>query len=121
MRLGWGHDDVHFLLVPGTQRSTSAGAHSTLHGVVFAILCPGPRGCESLQLHHAQVPGRDTSVSLLVMNSSSTGMPSLVFAMPRRIAGMMSSGFVTRSPWPPKARAIAAKSPEISVDRYFSV
>src|SRR6266851_8647606 len=31
-----------FLLVPGTQRSTSAGAHSTLHGVVFAILCPGP-------------------------------------------------------------------------------
>ena len=26
-----------------------------------------------------QVPGRDTSVSLLVMNSSSTGTPSLVF------------------------------------------
>ena len=45
-----------------------------------------------------QVPGRDTSVSFEVMNSSSTGMPSLVFAMPRWIAGMMSSGFVTRSP-----------------------
>jgi hypothetical protein len=42
------------------------------------------------------------------MNSSSTGTPSLVFWMPRWIAGMMSSGFVTRSPWPPKARAIAA-------------
>src|SRR5713226_5449516 len=56
----------------------------------------------------AHVPGLETSVSLLVMNSSSTGMPSLVFAMPRRIAGMMSSGFVTRSPWPPKARAMAA-------------
>ena len=27
----------------------------------------------------SQVPGRDTSVSLLVMNSSSTGTPSLVF------------------------------------------
>ncbi len=56
----------------------------------------------------AQVPGRDTSVSLLVMNSSSTGTPSFVFWMPRLIAGMMSSGLVTRSPWPPKARAIAA-------------
>jgi hypothetical protein len=44
------------------------------------------------------VPGRDTSVSLLVMNSSSTGTPSLVLAMPRLIAGMMSSGLVTRSP-----------------------
>ena len=55
-----------------------------------------------------QVPGLETSVSLEVMNSSSTGMPSLVFWMPRLIAGMMSSGFVTRSPWPPKARAIAA-------------
>jgi hypothetical protein len=31
----------------------------------------------------AQVPGLDTSVSLEVMNSSSTGMPSLVFWMPR--------------------------------------
>ena len=45
-----------------------------------------------------QVPGLETSVSLLVMNSSSTGMPSLVFWMPRWMAGMMSSGFVTRSP-----------------------
>ncbi len=44
------------------------------------------------------VPGRDTSVSLLVMNSSNTGMPSCVFWMPRLMAGMMSSGFVTRSP-----------------------
>ena len=130
-----------FLLVPGTQRSTSAGAHSTLHGVVFAILCPSPAvhrphsasktrvnvltsamprlgheivsasrlwRIDSTPSHHAHVPGRETSVSLLVMNSSSTGMPSLVFAMPRRIAGMISSGLVTRSPWPPKARAMAA-------------
>ncbi|MEA2896906.1 MAG: hypothetical protein QOJ84_2521 [Bradyrhizobium sp.] len=44
------------------------------------------------------VPGRDTSVSFDVMNSSSTGTPSFVFAMPRFIAGTMSSGFVTRSP-----------------------
>src|SRR5437588_2305666 len=60
------------------------------------------------QRANAQVPDLETSVSLLVMNSNSTGTPSLVFAMPRRMAGMMSSGFVTRSPWPPKARAIAA-------------
>src|SRR6266481_1608206 len=44
MRLGWGRDDgPFFLLVPGTQaaRALRAGAHSTLHGVVFAILCLG--------------------------------------------------------------------------------
>src|SRR3954454_5287816 len=45
-----------------------------------------------------QVPGLATSVSLEVMNSSSTGMPSLVLSMPRLIAGTISSGFVTRSP-----------------------
>jgi hypothetical protein len=49
-------------------------------------------------LEYIHVPGRETSVSLLVINSSSTGMPSLVLAMPRWIAGMMSSGLVTRSP-----------------------
>jgi hypothetical protein len=31
------------------------------------------------RLFEPQVPGLETSVSLLVMNSSSTGMPSLVF------------------------------------------
>src|SRR5216683_5353929 len=44
MRLGWGRDDgPFFLLVPRTQaaRALRAGAHSTLHGVVFAILCLG--------------------------------------------------------------------------------
>src|SRR6266487_4207619 len=44
MRLGWGRDDgPFFLLVPRTQaaRALQAGAHSTLHGVVFAILCLG--------------------------------------------------------------------------------
>jgi hypothetical protein len=45
-----------------------------------------------------QVPGLATSVSLDVMNSSSTGMPSFVFSMPRLIAGIISSGLVTRSP-----------------------
>ncbi len=44
-------------------------------------------------IERLHVPGRETSVSLLVMNSSSTGMPSLVLAMPRLMAGMMSSGF----------------------------
>ncbi len=37
-------------------------------------------------------------VSLPVMNSSSTGLPALVCSMPRLIAGMISSGVVTRSP-----------------------
>ena len=78
---------------------------------------PGPRQArpdDRLRIERAlrgndrHVPGRDTSVSLLVMNSSKTGTPSLVLAMPRRIAGTMSSALVMRSPWPPKARAIAA-------------
>ena len=62
-------------------------------------LVPGsPQKRKRSNWFRPQVPGLETSVSLLVMNSSSTGMPSLVLAMPRWIAGMMSSGFVTRSP-----------------------
>ena len=60
-----------------------------------AGLAPNP---QNVALVKPQVPGRDTSVSLLVMNSSSTGTPSFVFWMPRWMAGTMSSGFVTRSP-----------------------
>src|SRR5215207_2368474 len=42
MRLGWAVTTDH--LVPRTQavRMLRAGIHSTLHGVVFAILCLGP-------------------------------------------------------------------------------
>ena len=55
-------------------------------------------------------PGQslETAVSFEVMNSSSAGTPCLVFSMPRRMAGTISDGSVTRSPWPPKARAMAA-------------
>lgn len=63
---------------------------------IFCGRSQRPRGAAETRLPH--VPGRDTSVSLLVMNSSSTGTPSFVFWMPRLIAGMMSSGLVTRSP-----------------------
>src|SRR5215207_7894875 len=42
MRSGWAATTDH--LAPRTQAAwvLRAGAHSTLHGVVFAILCPGP-------------------------------------------------------------------------------
>src|SRR5216683_6743886 len=42
MRLGWGHDGA--FLAPGRSAAgvLRAGVHSTLHGVVFAIFCPGP-------------------------------------------------------------------------------
>jgi hypothetical protein len=43
-------------------------------------------------------PKRETSTAFSVMNSSSAGVPSRVFSMPRRIAGTISSGSVTRSP-----------------------
>ena len=51
---------------------------------------------------------RETSTSWEVMNSSSAGRPARVASMPRRMAGTISSGVSIRSPWPPKARAIAA-------------
>ena len=65
---------------------------------VSRIVMRGISGYLAIGCVAPQVPGLETSVSLLVMNSSSTGTPSLVFAMPRWMAGMMSSGFVTRSP-----------------------
>jgi hypothetical protein len=62
----------------------------------------GSRDCSAdamrLRCLTPQVPGRATSVSLEVMNSSSTGTPSCVFWMPRLIAPTISSGLVTRSP-----------------------
>ena len=42
------------------------------------------------------------------MNSSSAGIPSCVFRTARRIAGTISPGSVTRSPWPPSACANSA-------------
>ncbi len=50
----------------------------------------------------------EIAVSLAVMNSTSAGTPSRVLSIPRRIAGTISARSVTRSPWPPKARAMAA-------------
>ena len=44
MRLGWGRDDGPFFFsCPGRKphERCEPGAHSTLHGVVFAILCLG--------------------------------------------------------------------------------
>jgi transposase len=44
-RLGWdGDDGPFFFSCPGRSaaRVLQDGAHPTLHGVVFAILCPGP-------------------------------------------------------------------------------
>ena len=47
---------------------------------------------------HYLIQGLETCVSCSVMNSSSTGTPFCVCSMPRLMAGMMSSAFVTRSP-----------------------
>jgi hypothetical protein len=81
MRSGWGRDDGAFSFsCPGRSaaRVLRAGVRSTLHGVVFAIFCPGPavhrrRGAmpgsgheivsvsrlrdESIQLHHIILQG----------------------------------------------------------------
>ena len=50
----------------------------------------------------------ETDVSLAVMNSRRAGCPSRVARIPRSMAGTISAGSVTRSPWAPNARAIAA-------------
>src|SRR5215510_12445771 len=50
----------------------------------------------------------EKSSAFSVMNSRSAGTPSCVFTMARLMAGTISEGSVTRSPWPPNARAIAA-------------
>ena len=50
----------------------------------------------------------EKSTAFSVMNSSSAGVPSRVFAIARLIAGTMSSGCVTRSPQPPSALAKSA-------------
>src|SRR5437868_9261280 len=41
---------------------------------------------------------RETSTAFSVMNSRRAGVPSRVFSMPRRIAGTICSGSLTRSP-----------------------
>src|SRR5919197_1933457 len=89
----------------GGDRAHHPLEHLRIGSVEFAIFGADEPGFDDGNARHRwlsgrllppQVPGRDTSVSLLVMNSSSTGTPSWVLAMPRLMAGMMSSGFVTR-------------------------
>ena len=50
----------------------------------------------------------EISISFVVMNSSNAGWPRWVASIPRLSAATMSAGSVTRSPYPPKARAISA-------------
>jgi hypothetical protein len=73
------------------------GSSMTEYSVCRLYRGTNPRSWPAIVCRH-QVPGRETSVSLLVMNSSSTGMPLFVFSMPRLIAGTISSGAVMRSP-----------------------
>ena len=47
-------------------------------------------------------------ISLAVRNSSRAGVPSSVLAIARLMAGTISPGSLTRSPWPPRARAKSA-------------
>ena len=50
----------------------------------------------------------ENSISWAVRNSSRAGTPSWVLRIARLMAGMTSPGWVTRSPYPPKARAKSA-------------
>lgn len=78
-----------------SQRSCQWSTPEIIRTFTLSIFLVIPGQTRARQLH---VPGRETFVSLQVMNSSSTGMPACVFSMPRLIAGTMSSGLVTRSP-----------------------
>src|SRR4029078_5388291 len=72
---------------------------------------------EEQRCAHARSHGRgllfvqaniEKSSAFSVMNSSSAGTPSRVLATARRMAGTMSWGWLTRSPWPPSALAKSA-------------
>ena len=63
------------------------------------------------------IPGIEIATSCEVMNSSKAGWPASVAATARRTAAPISPGSVTRSPQPPRSRAIAAYEPPMSVDR----
>lgn len=83
---------------PGTVSGPSH-AHSTTRAsflASIAIFGAGLLGLAALRRRSPQ--SRDTCVSLDVMNSSSAGCPAFVAAMPRRMAGTISSGRSTRSP-----------------------
>src|SRR6267142_4100476 len=56
MRLGWAVTTDHFFSCPerNAARVPRAGAHFTLHGVVFAILCPGPAVHRPLRVEDAR-------------------------------------------------------------------
>ncbi len=56
------------------------------------------RGPENFENQCPPGPNTEYSISLLVMNSSSTGRPSCVCWIPRVMAGTISDASVTRSP-----------------------
>ena len=58
--------------------------------------------------HAARYEYIEKSTAFSVMNSRSAGLPSCVCLIARLMAGMISPGSVTRSPWPPKALAMSA-------------
>ena len=66
---------------------------------------------EDVDLDEAVLPHQgnmEKSSAFSVMNSRSAGVPSRVWRIARWMAGTISPGSVTRSPWPPKARAMSA-------------
>ncbi len=91
-------------LPPGTGCAGEAGARSgtpTGRGIF--------RGHVAFTLRAAAYHGNmEKSTAFSVMNSRRQGTPSCVFTMARLMAGTISPGSVTRSPWPPKARAMSA-------------
>ncbi len=58
--------------------------------------------------HAAAYEYIEKSTAFSVMNSRSAGVPSCVCLIARLMAGTISAGSVTRSPWPPKALAMSA-------------
>src|SRR5437588_1023487 len=64
----------------------------------FATCRLSPRATAEGRQVRAGYAKRETSTAFSVMNSRRAGVPSRVFSMPRRIAGTICSGSVTRSP-----------------------
>lgn len=95
----------------GGSGSASSSSRSGLGGymystfVTFTLPPPTVRARRAGGLRYLN---SENSISWAVRNSRRAGTPSWVFRIARRMAGMISAGCVTRSPYPPKARAISA-------------
>jgi hypothetical protein len=103
-RAAWSRGHANGCRSTGRRRRVTSASRSGRWASVRSDVAASPALCDD-----AVAPQNfETRVSFAVMNSSRAGLPACVCSIPRWIAALISPGWVTRSPYPPNARAIAA-------------